>query len=353
MSKSTDATKSVKSRLPGRLTLEDVAKATGVSRSTVSNAFSRPDQLSESLRLRIVAKARELGYFGPDIVARSMRKRELREVAVVFHHDLSYALSDPSSMAFLCGIARELDARQLGLQVIPKMGRKVMLATAFQTLADVLIVHADISAEFVPEVQSTTKPLVLVDTVVPGVVSVLIDDQSGARLAMRHALASRPDTVVVLSFWIPEDQRQRILNRKRAKRWGYVGTERTIGYGDELAASGFAPDKVIWVNIDDESPELATEKCMAELREKLPMFSRIAIVAMSDRIALRAQTITSTWLGVTVTAIVGFDDTPSAAQAGLTTVRQDFFHKGELAVRAAIDGVVPAVQPVSLVVRKT
>ena len=33
-------------------TLQDVANAVGVSRSTVSNAYSRPDQLSAALRDR-------------------------------------------------------------------------------------------------------------------------------------------------------------------------------------------------------------------------------------------------------------------------------------------------------------
>lgn len=344
---------SPKEKLTARLTLKDVALATGVSRSTVSNAFGRPDQLSASLREFIVNKAREMGYFGPDMVARSMRRRELREVAVVFHHDLSFAMSDPASIEFLCGMAKELDARHLALQVIPKMGRKLMLAAAFQTLADVLIVHADIDAEFIPEVQSMSKPLVLVDSVVPNVTSVCIDDQSGARMAMLHALTSRPDIVVVLSFWIPDEERERILRRKRTKRWGYVGVERTKGYGQALIEQGFPMDKVYWVNIDDQSTESATENSLAALLPNLPDGARIAILGMSDRMALSAQKTVSSWRKVTVTSIVGFDDIPAAATAGLTTIRQDHFRKGELAVQAAIDGIKPSLLPVSLVVRGT
>lgn len=342
-----------KEKPPSRLTLNDVALATGVSRSTVSNAFGRPDQLSASLRESIVSKAREMGYFGPDMVARSMRRRELREVAVVFHHDLSFAMSDPASLEFLCGIAKELDARHLSLQVIPKMGRKLMLAAAFQTLADVLIVHADIDTEFVPEVQSMSKPLVLVDSVVPKVVSVCIDDQSGARMAMRHALSSQPDIIIVLSFWIPDEERERILQRKRTKRWGYVGVERTKGYGQALIEQGFPMANVHWLNIDDQSTESATQSCLAALRPTLPDGARIAVLGMSDRMALAAQKLVSGWRNVTVAAIVGFDDIPAAAAAGLTTIRQDHFHKGELAVRAAIDGIKPEMLPVSLVVRRT
>jgi DNA-binding LacI/PurR family transcriptional regulator len=342
-----------KPKSPLRLTLNDVALATGVSRSTVSNAFGRPDQLSASLRETIVSKAREMGYFGPDMVARSMRRRELREVAVVFHHDLSFAMRDPASIEFLGGIAKELDARHLALQIIPKMGRKLMLDAAFQTLADVLIVHADIDTEFIPEVQSISKPLVLVDSAVPKVASVRIDDQLGARLAMHHALKSRPDVVVVLSFWIPDDERQKILQHRRAKRFGYVGVERTKGYGEVLAAQGFPLDRVHWINIDDQSTEASTQSCLAQLRASLPKGARLAVLGMSDRMALAAQKVLASWSNVTVTSIVGFDDIPAASAAGLTTIRQDHFHKGELAVRAAIDGVKPGMLPVSLVVRQT
>ena len=53
-----------------RVTLQTIADRVGVSRMTVSNAFSRPDQLSADLRQRILSAADELGYAGPDPAAR-------------------------------------------------------------------------------------------------------------------------------------------------------------------------------------------------------------------------------------------------------------------------------------------
>ena len=42
-----------------------VARDLGVSPSTVSNAYNRPDQLSPALRERVLSTAAKLGYAGP------------------------------------------------------------------------------------------------------------------------------------------------------------------------------------------------------------------------------------------------------------------------------------------------
>ena len=58
-----------------RVTLQTLADRVGVSRMTVSNAFSRPDQLSDEVRARILGLAAELGYAGPDPTARALARR--------------------------------------------------------------------------------------------------------------------------------------------------------------------------------------------------------------------------------------------------------------------------------------
>ena len=335
-----------------RLTLKDVAAACGVSRTTVSNAFNRPGQLSASLREQVLTTARELGYYGPDPKARSLRRQELRECGVVFHHDLSYALSDPSAIEFLRGVASELDKRQLTLQVIPKMGRQLRLDAAFQTTADLLIVHAEIGPEFVPEVRAAQKPLVLVDTYVPGLACVSTDDRLGAALAMQHAAAQTPDRVLVLCFQVGEAERRRILAQKRPRRSGFVGSERIAGYAQAAREAGLSDERIDWVEVDDQFPETAVEQ-VAALRANYPRGTRVAIVCMSDRIALAAREAVAAWHGLSVVALVGFDDIPAAAGAGLTTIRQDNFRKGALAARVLLEGVEPDMLPVELVVRDT
>lgn len=335
-----------------KVTASDVAKALGVSPATISNAFNRPDQLSVKLRNEILAKSRELGYFGPDPAARALRRQEMREVAVVYHHGLEFALSDPLSLEFLRGVSHELDQRGLSLQLIPKLGRDLQLTAAFQTTADALIVHAEIGPSLVPEVSAARKPLVLVDTIVPGIASIGIDDRAGAEQAMGYALASRPDRVLAVCFTLNGQQRRHAMGKKLQPRSASVGIERRVGFARAAARIGRPLDSIDWVEIDDINPESAAET-LAALRPGMPAGTRLAVVAMTDRMALSALAEVRTWTGVQITAAVGFDDIPAAAAAGLTTIRQNARRKGKLAVQALLDGLRPDPLPVELVIRDT
>jgi DNA-binding LacI/PurR family transcriptional regulator len=335
-----------------RLTLLDVAAALGVSRTTVSNAFNRPHLLSKALRERVIAKSRQLGYAGPDPAARAMRRSGIHEVAVIFHHDLHYALTDPPSVEFLRGVTRELDRRNMSLQLIPKMGRRVDLGAAFQTTADAMIVHAEIDPVLADAVRATRKPIVLVDSHVAGAPSVRNRDRHGAELAMAHALKARPDRVLALSFPLNESSRASVLKRLKPPPSGYVSGERIAGYAAAARKAGFALERIHWLEVDDRHPESAAE-VVAAARRQLPPGCCVAIVAMSDRMALAAQGVAKAWRGITVVAIVGFDDIDAAAPAGLTTVRQNAGLKGERAVQVLLDGATSAPLAVALIVRKT
>src|SRR6266508_3149545 len=86
-------------------TLADVAEHLGVSRTTVSNAYNRPDQLSPALRERVLAAARELEYTGPDPMARSLRRGRAGSLGFVFDQQLPYVFTDPAALLFLSGVA--------------------------------------------------------------------------------------------------------------------------------------------------------------------------------------------------------------------------------------------------------
>ena len=87
------------------MTLQTIADRVGVSRMTVSNAFSRPDQLSAELRQRVLATAEELGYVGPDPAARALARGSTGAVGILLTDSLSEAFTDPVATTFLAAIA--------------------------------------------------------------------------------------------------------------------------------------------------------------------------------------------------------------------------------------------------------
>src|SRR5436309_15668642 len=98
-----------------RVTLQTIADAVGVSRMTVSNAFSKPDQLSASLRDRILAVAEQLGYVGPDPTARALASGTTGTIGLLMSDTLHYTLTDEVAMAFVAAITDELAPTGLAL----------------------------------------------------------------------------------------------------------------------------------------------------------------------------------------------------------------------------------------------
>src|SRR3954468_17570984 len=106
---------------PPTITLADVAAHLGVSRTTVSNAYNRPDQLSPKLRDRVLAAATDLGYTGPDPMARGLRRGRTGSLGLVFDQPLTYAFTDPAAALFLTGMAAGLEEHGAALSIIPRM----------------------------------------------------------------------------------------------------------------------------------------------------------------------------------------------------------------------------------------
>lgn len=102
-----------------RLSLASVAEELGVSRTTVSNAYNHPEQLSESLRADIFATARRLGYPGPDPTARSLRMSHVGSIGVLFTDHLTYAFEDVASLDFIAGMAEVASQDSTSMTLVP------------------------------------------------------------------------------------------------------------------------------------------------------------------------------------------------------------------------------------------
>jgi DNA-binding LacI/PurR family transcriptional regulator len=299
---------------------------------TVSNAFSRPDQLSAALREKILATAAELGYVGPDPAARTLARGATGTVGILFHGTPRYALSDEFSALFLGVIAEELGRGGLALTLLPNAGHEDVLPVRDVAMDGAIVYSCSPTERSVEWLRRRRLPLVLVDQ--PGgaldLPSVNIDDRSGARAAAAHVLDLGHRHVAVLTAGpevidAPDD-------------W-FVVQERMRGWRDALDAAGVVP-VVRYVE------KTAEERSIVVARELLAGPDRpTAVLCFSDVLAAEVVR-AATEIGLRVPAdlsVVGFDDSPLARrmQPELTTVRQDVVEKGTVAAAelvAAIKG---------------
>jgi DNA-binding LacI/PurR family transcriptional regulator len=339
-----------------RVTLQTLADALGVSRTTASNAFNRPDQLNPALRERVLALAAELGYAGPDPAGRALRSGRAGAIGVLLTEQLSYAFADPAAVATLRGLAEEAEQIGISLSLLPAPYSGGPPDSVRRALIDACFVYA--LPEDHPSVvvaRERRLPIVVGDTPhIEGVPLVSVDDRSGARAAAQHLLDLGHRRLAVVSLRIREDGYSGFADRERRRGSVYRVTGlRLAGYAEAITAAGLDWDEVPILEVNPNARQGAREAAPALLGR-----GPTAVLAMSDELALGIVDAARA-AGLDLPrelSVVGFDDAPSAAPRGLTTVRQPLIEKGRTAGRMlleAIEGTTPADVrlPTELVVR--
>lgn len=324
-----------------RATLKDVAAELGVAPSTVSNAYNRPDQLSEELRERVFEVARRLGYSGPDPVARGLRRRRAGAVGVLYPDRLSYAFADPAAVLFMEGVSRATEEAGLGLLLIPgsspeELGRG-MIGGAMVDGFIVFSMPAD--GPLIEAVLERHLPAVLVDQFPSqDVPRVGIDDEEAAKLAAKHLIKLGHRSFGAMSLELTLDTEGGLagLGEQQAATY-WPSRARLQGYSAALEEAGLPWAEVPVYEITENTQEQGRIAAGFLLSRN---FRPTAILAMSDRLALGAFEAAKD-VGLSVPedlSVVGFDDVPEAARATppLTTVHQPHVEKGYRAGRLLI-----------------
>jgi DNA-binding LacI/PurR family transcriptional regulator len=317
-----------------RPTLATIAEALSVSRMTVSNAFNRPDQLSPELRERVLAKARELGYAGPDPQARALSRGRTGTVGVMFDAPLTVAFSDPAAVQLLNGVATVCELEELGMALVPRITGKddALVKTA---LVDGFVVYS--MGRDDPRLQAIRDrqlPYVLVDhdpSEAP--LTVNVEDRAAARTTAEHLLAlGHREFAIVMGGDEP-----RTTADEAMVTLGYHDIrERLTGWREALEYAG-----VSWRSVALASaPGFGRPTGRVAAGKLLDRASRpTAILCLSDVLALGVLDAAAE-RGVSVPhqlSVTGFDDIPEAVHAGLTTVRQPHQEKGAAALRLLLD----------------
>jgi DNA-binding LacI/PurR family transcriptional regulator len=335
---------SVSMQKEGRMrpTLQTVADAVGVSRSTVSNAYSRPDQLSPELRRRILDAAVSVGYAGPDPTARSLRRGRAGAVGVLFTSSLPYAFTDPYAVQFLRGLAESVHGKETGLLLVPQSqdDEQAAVSAVENAAVDGFCVFclpdwhpswAAIQSRGLPVVSAQRRPADSPETFFVG-----IDEAAATRAAGEHLVHLGHRRVAIIGDHLLAGP-TRPVTLHTPDDVGYYGSrERLRGYYDAFREAGVDWSGVTTISTAVNSKEAGTTAAAylldrADPPTALVAFSDILALGILDALAARGLR-----AGHDV-SVIGFDDIPEAADAALTTIRQPAAERGRLSGRLLLD----------------
>lgn len=338
-----------------RVTLKVIAEEVGVSPMTVSNAFNRPDQLSPALRERILQSAQELGYPGPDPLARGLRRGRAGAIGLISDTNLSYAFEDPAASTVIAGVCAVAEEESLGVLLVPAGGP----APLSSAVVDGIVVYSVAQGDpLLTLALARHLPAVVIDQPTgTGLPTVRIADEDAARAAAGHLTALGHRRFAVVSFALAPDGGTGPADLARRRNALYaVSRARLSGYATALAEAG-----IEWADVPVHECAGSIRAAGRTAAERLLAASAAptAILATSDVLALGildAAAAASIHVPRHL-SVVGFDDISAAGDAGLTTIRQDHRAKGRLAgelLLAALreeHAAAPSPLPHDLIVR--
>ena len=309
------------------LTLEDVARAAGVSAVTASRALRTPERVAAGTLARIQEAVRTLGYV-PNPAAQALASARSRVIGVV--------IPSVTNSVFADLIRGVMDATGDGpwqpqianTRYVSSREEDILRLFALQRPAGMIVAGIDQSPDARETLRGIGCPVVQVMETGPEPVDMVIgcNHVEAARAAVGHLAAEGYARIGFLGARMDP----------RAQR-------RLAGYRQELQAAGL-PERVLTV----QQPSSVTlgRRLMADFLALHP--DADAVFCNNDDVALGAL-FECMRRGIRVPAqmgIAGFNDLDMAAGAepGITSVRTDRYRMGQEAVRmieAALDGRRP------------
>jgi LacI family transcriptional regulator len=329
----------------GKLTLEEIGKLAGVSRSTVSRVINRHPNVRPEVRERVLKVVAETGYH-PDPAARSLAGQRSGIIGLVVPLAVQRLFDDPYFARLIQGISRACNAHDYALSLIlfhsKEEEAKLYPRISRNQLFDGIIVTAtQVEDPLIPQLLANQVPFVLDGRHEdPRVSFVDTDNVAGAYTAVSHLIRLGRKRIATITG--PLDN--------------LAAMDRKQGYLSALRGHGRLIDEDVMVSGD--YTEVSGYEAMRRLLPRKPD----AVFVTSDTMALGALRALR-GSGVKVPddiALVGFDDLPQAATADppLTTLRQAIQRRGVMEVETLIDilhnGLEPSrrlIVPAELVIR--
>lgn len=312
--------------MKSRMTILDLAREAGVSKTAVSFAFNAPDRLAAATLKRILAKADEMGYV-PNPLAQRLARRSSGNLGVLIPQSLPEAFVNPHFQELFQGIGAFCEKRQLSLTLIPP--REGCLVTALRNAAvdGVITLGFTPSGPFLDLMHKRSLPLVTVDSRVDSAIpSVTFRDEVSARDLLARVLERGFRRLHILTF---PPARQALRGNAGSRSL----TRRLRGFNTALSASG-ASDAVVTFGTSRVDSHDARDSLLAHQWDQ----GRPEIVVCLSDAQAAGVYLYAEAQGLRIPedlSVTGFDGSVvlEHLRPRLTTVRQPGFLKGRLAAQ--------------------
>jgi LacI family transcriptional regulator, galactose operon repressor len=323
------------------LTLVDIAKQAGVSRSTVSRVVNDDPNVSDACRKRVQRVIQSTGY-QPHMAARMLATQRSGMIGLVLPRTVSSFFTDPYFPRLTQGVAQACNQHNLTLglfllaskedeeRIYPRVSRKglldgIIVQTAFK--GDRLL-NRLIESDF--PVLVAGRPF---NT--NGVSYIDVDNVQSVCEAICHLIRLGYKRIGTITGMMDST----------------VGIDRKEGYMKALRENGRPVDKNLIVEGD------FSENSGYQAMKKLLPVKPDAVFAASDTMAIGAiRAVHEAGLRVPKDiAFVGYDDLPIASMADfqLTTIKQPISQFGVQAVEALIDLIENGTKPSRKIIMST
>jgi LacI family transcriptional regulator len=305
------------------LTLEDIAKLSGVSRSTVSRVVNHNRRVSPATRQSVLKIIEEYNFY-PNLAARGLASGHTNVLGVIIPAGVPSLFTDPYFPILLQGVStacNKLDYSVM-LSLSDAESDKRLVGRVIQNhLVDGVIVASTLIGDPIQTTLANSDlPFVFIGRQPNLVVNVIdIDNRQAARQATDFLIKQGYTRIATITG--PLNQ--------------MAGLDRYDGYKDALLSGGFKVDaKLIAEGSFTEAGGYAGMK-------KLLSSKPDAVFAASDITAIGAIRCLNEagWRVPGDIALIGFDDIPASSTAtpSLTTVRQPIHGMGEAAAHLLIE----------------
>ena len=310
------------------LTLEDVAKRAGVSRSTVSRVVNGYENVSQDVRQRVLWVIKETGY-RPNAAARTLASQRSQMIGLILPFSVSSLFTDPYYPYLLKGISHACNQNNYTLDFFlfssKEDEKKNLSRISNRGLLDGVLVQSDHNGD-----QRITNHLLAVN--IPQVV---------IGRPMEPEKVSYVDVNNVSGSYHAVSHLARIGYQKISTITGpyknTAGIDRIEGYLKAIKEFGLDVNSKLIV--EGGFTEQGGYNAMHKLLPEHPD----AVFAASDMMAIGAiRAINEFGLRIPEDiAVVGFDDIPirTPSDIELTTVHQPVIQLGEKAVELLLDQI--------------